>query len=266
MRWHAVRGCAGHRARRWIECARLRCRRSRSGESARAGRYQSHRQDRVRADAAVTINGLVRWMIVHGAPPDWKHGRARPGNGWRRHPRQCTLCREVIGELRHRGTLVDQDGRIVDVRTRGHGVRLRSKSTQQHGRSADLGDLSRSTGRTDCAAREGRASLAYRKRTQPLDVRAAVSCFRILNRVRSGAGRDSRSAGALVDRAGLKGTAIGGARVSLERTGISSSTMARRRPRHPPFDRTLPDRRARAIRRDLKEEISLSSLQGPGTR
>jgi UDP-N-acetylmuramate dehydrogenase len=60
-----------------------------------------------------------------------------------------------------------------------------------------------------------RQSLAYRKRTQPLDTPSAGCIFQ-----NPEPGRDAvpegipYSAGALVDRAGLKGAAVGGARVS----------------------------------------------------
>jgi len=60
-----------------------------------------------------------------------------------------------------------------------------------------------------------RASLAFRKRTQPLDTPSAGCIFQ-----NPESGRDQVpegmpwSAGALVDRAGLKGVSIGGARVS----------------------------------------------------
>jgi UDP-N-acetylmuramate dehydrogenase len=60
-----------------------------------------------------------------------------------------------------------------------------------------------------------RESLAFRKRTQPLDTPSAGCIFR-----NPEPGRDAVpegipwSAGALVDRAGLKGVSIGGARVS----------------------------------------------------
>jgi UDP-N-acetylmuramate dehydrogenase len=60
-----------------------------------------------------------------------------------------------------------------------------------------------------------RQSLAYRKRTQPLETPSAGCIFQ-----NPEPGRDRLpentpwSAGALVDRAGLKGAAIGGARVS----------------------------------------------------
>src|SRR5262249_29146013 len=59
-----------------------------------------------------------------------------------------------------------------------------------------------------------RESLAYRKRTQPLDTPSAGCIFQ-----NPEPGRDAVpdgipwSAGALVDRAGLKGAAVGGARV-----------------------------------------------------
>jgi UDP-N-acetylmuramate dehydrogenase len=60
-----------------------------------------------------------------------------------------------------------------------------------------------------------RQSLAYRKRTQPLDTPSAGCIFQ-----NPEPGRDAVpdgmpwSAGALVDRAGLKGAVVGGARVS----------------------------------------------------
>ena len=60
-----------------------------------------------------------------------------------------------------------------------------------------------------------RASLAFRKRTQPLDVPSAGCIFQNpdprATRVPDGI---PASAGALVDRAGLKGQGVGGARVS----------------------------------------------------
>jgi UDP-N-acetylmuramate dehydrogenase len=58
-----------------------------------------------------------------------------------------------------------------------------------------------------------RESLAYRKKTQPLDTPSAGCIFQ--NPARADVPADiPASAGALVDRAGLKGTARGDARVS----------------------------------------------------
>ena len=63
--------------------------------------------------------------------------------------------------------------------------------------------------------RKARESLAFRKRTQPLEAPSAGCVFQNpqLGRDRVPEGLPF-SAGALVDRAGLKGVAVGGARVS----------------------------------------------------
>jgi UDP-N-acetylmuramate dehydrogenase len=69
----------------------------------------------------------------------------------------------------------------------------------------------------DPAALRGtaRASLAQRKRTQPLDVPSAGCVFQNPDPARDAVPPGIPcSAGALVDRAGLKGRAVGGARVS----------------------------------------------------
>jgi len=73
------------------------------------------------------------------------------------------------------------------------------------------------TGRGDPAALRAtaRESLAYRKRTQPLSSASAGCIFQnpdpAVDRIPDGI---PASAGALVDRAGLKGSGSGGARVS----------------------------------------------------
>jgi UDP-N-acetylmuramate dehydrogenase len=60
-----------------------------------------------------------------------------------------------------------------------------------------------------------RESLAFRKRTQPLDTPSAGCVFQNPDRARDHLPDGVPwSAGALVDRAGLKGASIGGARVS----------------------------------------------------
>ena len=59
-----------------------------------------------------------------------------------------------------------------------------------------------------------RQSLAYRKRTQPLDTPSAGCIFQNPSAADVIPDGIPASAGALVDRAGLKGAALGGARVS----------------------------------------------------
>ena len=67
----------------------------------------------------------------------------------------------------------------------------------------------------DVLRRRARESLAYRKRTQPLAMPSAGCIFQNPDPVRERlpAGVPA-SAGALVDRAGLKGQRIGGAAIS----------------------------------------------------
>jgi UDP-N-acetylmuramate dehydrogenase len=70
-----------------------------------------------------------------------------------------------------------------------------------------------STGDPAALREVARQSLAYRKKTQPLDTPSAGCIFQ--NPDRTQVPKDiPASAGALVDRAGLKGTARGDARVS----------------------------------------------------
>ena len=77
--------------------------------------------------------------------------------------------------------------------------------------------IARSAGRTGSARATravARASLAHRKRTQPLDVPSAGCVFRNPEAGDPVPGDVPRSAGALVDRAGLKGHRVGGAMIS----------------------------------------------------
>ncbi len=102
-----------------------------------------------------------------------------------------------------------------------------------------------------------RQSLAHRKRTQPLHVPSAGCVFQnpdpARDRVPDGI---PASAGALIDRAGLKGAAIGGARVSpvhanfiVNEGGATASDIQA-------LDRAVPRRGPRAASAStLREEI-----------
>jgi UDP-N-acetylmuramate dehydrogenase len=180
----------------------------------RGGEVRPEAEDRLRADAAVTINGLVRWTITHG----------RAGlEAWAGTP--GTVGGAIFGNAHFGGRLI---GDLVT------GVRLASREGEtedvdasamafgyDRSRLQDTGEILLSVvfrvSRGDPAElREiARASLAFRKRTQPLDTPSAGCIFQNPER-----GRDHVpdgipwSAGALVDRAGMKGAAAGGARVS----------------------------------------------------
>jgi UDP-N-acetylmuramate dehydrogenase len=168
----------------------------------------------VRADAGVTINGLVRWTIVHGlggiemwAGTPGTVGGAVYGNAHF----QGRLMSEVVSAV----TLLDPDGEIADVPAGDMEFAYdysRLHRTREIVLSADF--LVHAG--TPAALREtARASLAFRKRTQPLALSSAGCIFQnpdpARDRIPDGI---PASAGALVDRAGLKGAVHGGAQVS----------------------------------------------------
>jgi UDP-N-acetylmuramate dehydrogenase len=168
-----------------------------------------------RADAGLTINGLVRWTVARGiagvemwAGTPGTVGGAIHGN--------AHFKGRLIGDLIEQVEIVNRDG--AEVRTiAGTDMEFaydesRLQRTKEIVLSADFrcaeGDPTTLRG-------TARQSLAYRKRTQPLDTPSAGCIFQnpdgVRDRVPDGI---PLSAGALVDRAGLKGHEEGGARVS----------------------------------------------------
>lgn len=168
---------------------------------------------RVRADAAVTINGLVRWTI----------GRGLAGlEAWAGTP--GTVGGGVYGNAHWGGRLLAEQVVSVRLWAAGGGVadvpgaeiefgydRSRLQRTREVLISAlfEVGSGNPATLRT--TARE---SLAYRKRTQPLDAASAGCIFQNPTEDDPVPPAVPRSAGALIDRAGLKGARLGGAQVS----------------------------------------------------
>src|SRR5262249_44380908 len=166
----------------------------------------------VRADAAITINGLVRWTIVHGAA-GLEAWAGTPGTVGGAIFGNAHFGGRLIGELVDSVRLATRDGlrRTVPARRMGFGYdRSRLQGTGEILLSADFRVDDGEPPRLRAVARE---SLAFRKRTQPLDTPSAGCVFQ-----NPEPGRDivpdgiPWSAGALVDRAGLKGCAVGGAR------------------------------------------------------
>lgn len=169
----------------------------------------------VRADAAVTINGLVRWTINRGyagleawAGTPGTVGGAIYGNA---HWQKIN-----IGDLVESVRLVKPDGTLLQAPAD------RMEFDYDYSRLKRTGEIVlwvafRVTPGGDPAALRlvARESLAFRKRTQPLESPSAGCIFMnpdpSRDRVPEGI---APSAGALVDRAGLKGAALAGARVS----------------------------------------------------
>jgi UDP-N-acetylmuramate dehydrogenase len=180
----------------------------------RGGEVQRLDDRHVRADAAVTVNGLVRWTISHSAAgiEAWA---GTPG----------TVGGAIFGNAHFGGVLISELVTAVELADRGGNVRAVPASDMAFG--YDSSRLQRThevlltatfavgSGAAASLRQTARQSLAYRKRTQPLETPSAGCIFqnpqRGIDRVPDGI---PWSAGALVDRAGLKGSGLGGARVS----------------------------------------------------
>jgi UDP-N-acetylmuramate dehydrogenase len=167
---------------------------------------------RVRADAAMTINGLVRWTIQRGVA-GLEAWAGTPG----------TVGGAIFGNAHFGGRLI---GDLVDsVRLAEANGITRDLSRDEMEFGYDRSRLQRtgevllsavfhvSAGDPASLRDVARQSLAYRKKTQPLDTPSAGCIFQNPDRAQVPADIPA-SAGALVDRAGLKGTVRGDARVS----------------------------------------------------
>ena len=168
----------------------------------------------VRASAGMTVNGLVRWMVQRGLA-GLEAWAGTPGTvGGAIHGNAHFGGREV-GELVAGLRAVGDAGEVIsfaaDALEFGPGgvvladrglVVLSVDFRVRQGDPAALRDRARS-------------SLAFRKRTQPLGVPSAGCAFRNPDpeRVSLPPGVPC-AAGALLDRAGMKGVSVGGARVS----------------------------------------------------
>lgn len=168
----------------------------------------------VRAGAALTMNGLVRWSI----------GRGLAGlESWAGTP--GTVGGAVYGNAHFAGRNIGDEiaaVRVVDREGVGRTVPAGEMEFRyDHSRLSRTAEVVvwasfRVTRGDPARLRErARASLSLRKRTQPLALPSAGCIFQNPDPARDTV-PDSLpwSAGALVDRAGLKGRRVGGAAIS----------------------------------------------------
>ena len=180
----------------------------------RGGDVQSIDDGRIRADAGVTINGLVRWTINHGRA-GLEAWAGTPGTVGGAIFGNAHFGGRLIGDLVSEVRLVSRDGAQVDVPAPEMAFGYDRSRLQESGEVLLSAVFRVSHGEAAPLRAIARESLAFRKRTQPLDTPSAGCIFQNPER-----GRDAVpdgipwSAGALVDRAGLKGASALGARVS----------------------------------------------------
>lgn len=167
----------------------------------------------VRAGAGVTINGLVRWTIA----------RALAGiEAWAGTP--GTVGGAIFGNAHWGGQnisehvrqvrLITPAGRLADVSASEMGFGYDTSRLHQSREIVVSATFAVSAGDVDAMRDRARASLHYRKSTQPLAMPSAGCIFQNPAPGDPVPGHIPRSAGALVDRAGLKGAVHGGARIS----------------------------------------------------
>jgi UDP-N-acetylmuramate dehydrogenase len=168
----------------------------------------------IRADGGVTINGLVRWTISHGVA-GLEAWAGTPGTVGGAIHGNAHFRGRLIGELVSRVTLAAADGAIADVPV-GEMEFGYDYSRLHRTREVVLSaDFIVSAGDPDTLRATARESLAFRKRTQPLDSASAGCIFQNPDPSRDVVPDGIPwSAGALVDRAGLKDARAGRSRVS----------------------------------------------------
>jgi UDP-N-acetylmuramate dehydrogenase len=180
----------------------------------RAGAVHQIDSTHVMAEAAVTINGLVRWSIMHGAA-GLEAWAGTPGTVGGAIVGNAHFGGRLIGDLVTAVRLAGTDGSMVDATASEMGFGYDRSRLQDTGEVLLSATFRVSPGDPAALRAVARASLAYRKQTQPLETPSAGCIFQ-----NPAPGRDNVpeglpwSAGALVDRAGLKGLTMGGARVS----------------------------------------------------
>ena len=168
----------------------------------------------VRADGGVTLNGLIRWMVNRGLAglERWAGTPGTVGGGLHGN---AHFQGELLGAHLVRACLADAHGRVREVDAAALELGYDTSRLQRSGEAVLWAEFAAHDDAPAALRKVAGASLAYRKRTQPLAVPSAGCSFQ-----NPDASRDAvpdgipPSAGALIDRAGLKGLTVGGAQVS----------------------------------------------------
>ena len=178
------------------------------------GGVVSPRPGVVRADGGVTLNSLVRWMVNRGLAglERWAGTPGTVGGGLHGN---AHFQGELLGGHLLRASLADPRGRVCEVDAATLDLGYDTSRMQRSGEAVLWAEFAATDGAPAALRKAACASLAYRKQTQPLAVPSAGCIFQ-----NPDAARDAvpdgipASAGALIDRAGLKGLAVGDALVS----------------------------------------------------
>jgi UDP-N-acetylmuramate dehydrogenase len=180
----------------------------------RGGEIRQLEENRVEADAAVTMNGLVRWTIGRGIA-GLEAWAGTPGTVGGAIAGNAHFDGKLIGELVDRVRVASRIGEVAEIPAAEMQFGYDRSRLQTSGEVLLSATFRVDRGEPQALRTRARESLAYRKRTQPLETPSAGCIFQ-----NPTPGQDvvpdgiPWSAGALIDRAGLKGRTVGAARVS----------------------------------------------------
>ncbi len=182
--------------------------RLRHGQISRTG------PDTVRADGGVTVNHLVRWTIRRGLS-GLERWAGTPGTVGGAVRGNAHFEGRLIGDAVTAVGLVDRGGAEIAAPRASMGFGYDDSRVQHTGELVRWAEFRVGRGEAAELRAAARRSLAFRKRTQPLG-QASAGCVFQNPLPGDGPLPDGvpRSAGALIDRAGLKGRRIGAATVS----------------------------------------------------
>jgi UDP-N-acetylmuramate dehydrogenase len=168
----------------------------------------------VRAEAGITMNGLVRWTIARGLA-GLERWAGTPGTVGGAIYGNAHFDGRDIGSLVRQVLVVAPDDGMRRLEAREMEFAYDRSRLQRTREILVWAEFGVEPGAADALREAARASLAYRKRTQPLALSSAGCVFQNPDRVRDRVPEGvPASAGALVDRAGLKGLRVGDASIS----------------------------------------------------
>lgn len=168
----------------------------------------------VRAEAGVTVNGLVRWTIARGLSglEAWAGTPGTVGGGLYGN---AHFDGRLLGDVVEQVRVVSRTGTVEDLPADAMEFGYDRSRLQRTGEVLLWADFRVGRGDPTALRAAARRSLAYRKATQPLGAPSAGCVFQNPDPARDlWPSEVPLSAGALLDRAGLKGCRVGGARVS----------------------------------------------------
>ena len=169
----------------------------------------------VRADGGVTINGLVRWAIQRGLG-GLERWAGTPGTVGGAVHGNAHFDGRLLGDMVTAVGLVDPAGTVFRVPRTEMGFGYDESRVQHTGEVVLWAEFRVTRGEVSALRAAARSALAFRKRTQPLN-RGSAGCVFQNPCPEDGPLPDDvpRSAGALIERAGMKGRRVGAAVVSL---------------------------------------------------